>query len=125
MNIIIILLFLSLVYILYHISKIKSNNSMSIIKTLVRGAARWSTASLQDKSPLIAVLHANYGAGYLWALRDAFTDTEIQRVTGINVKAFMDQIVSVQDTATKRMIQLCPNYASELNVQLATIGAEA
>ena len=102
----------------------KCNVNTMAIKTLVRGAARWATASLQDKSPLIAVLHANYGAGYLWALRDAFTDTEIERVTGINVKTFMDQIVSVQDIATKRMIQSCPNYASELNIQLATVGGE-
>ena len=35
------------------------------IQKLTRQAARWSTAAAQDESPLIAVLHANYAAGYL------------------------------------------------------------
>lgn len=37
---------------------------------LIRQVARWSTAGKQDKNSMIAVLHANYGAGYLWALKD-------------------------------------------------------
>ena len=32
------------------------------IQVLVRQAARWSTAAKQDKSSLVAVLHANYTA---------------------------------------------------------------
>ena len=40
------------------------------INTLIRQAARWSVAAQQDESPIIALLHANYGAGYLWALKD-------------------------------------------------------
>ena len=34
-----------------------------IINILTRQTARWSTASSQDKSPLVRVLHANYGVG--------------------------------------------------------------
>src|SRR5207237_6958 len=40
------------------------------VQILTRQAARWSTAASQDNNPLIAVLHANYGAGYLWAIHD-------------------------------------------------------
>lgn len=46
-------------------NKEKINN---IIKTLVRQSARWSVAALQDTNIMIAVLHSNYGAGYLWVL---------------------------------------------------------
>ena len=48
------------------------------IQKLTRQAARWSTAAAQDDSPLIAVLHANYGAGYLWALKDIATAKQIK-----------------------------------------------
>ena len=55
------------------------------IKTLTRQAARWSVASTQDESPMVAVLHANYGAGYLWALKDIATDQQISSATGIDI----------------------------------------
>ena len=43
-----------------------SSSSLDVpIQIMVRQAARWSTAADQDESPMIAVLHANYGAGYL------------------------------------------------------------
>lgn len=81
------------------------------IKILVRQAARWSTAAEQDESPLISVLHANYGAGYLWALTDIATTDEIENATGINMKRFKDNIVKIQDDSTMKMIKLCPSYA--------------
>ena len=70
----------------------------NIIKIMVRSCARWAVASLQDKSPLIAVLHANYAAGYLWALQDCFTDEEIINATGIDV---INEVVTVALLACK------------------------
>ena len=93
-------------------SQSKSSDSKQlIIQTLVRQAARWSVAAAQDASVMIAVLHANYGAGYLWALRDIATDSEIQAATGIDVLKFRDEITKVQDWATRRMIKTCESYA--------------
>tara|TARA_B100000029_G_scaffold471960_1_gene512023 strand:+ start:275 stop:700 length:426 start_codon:yes stop_codon:yes gene_type:complete len=83
----------------------------NIIKTLVRQAARWSTAAAQDDSPLVAVLHANYGTGFLWALKDIATTSQIEQVTGIDYMKFEKEIVTVQDNATKKMIKLCPDFA--------------
>jgi len=83
------------------------------IKTLVRQATRWSVASVQDKNPMIAVLHANYGAGYLWALKDIATDSEIEGATGINVLKFRDEITKIQDDANKKMYRACPTIAPE------------
>ena len=87
------------------------NNKNTIIKTLIRQAARWSLAAEQDSSPMVAVLHANYGAGYLWALRDIATDDEIKAATGIDILQFRDKVTKVQDDATKKMVKVCPNYA--------------
>ena len=52
------------------------------VKILARQAARWSTAAKQDENPLIAVLHANYGAGYLWAINDIITSSQFNEMTG-------------------------------------------
>ena len=88
-----------------------TNFKTETIRTLVRQASRWSLAAIQDKNEMIAVLHANYGAGYLWAVRDIAKDNEIEKATGIDIIKFRDRINNVQDTATKRLAKLCPKYA--------------
>ena len=94
-----------------------SNNDKKIkkfiAKKLVRQAARWSTAAKQDNSSMIAVLHANYGAGYLWALKEIMNNDIIEKNTGINMMKFESEIVKIQDEATKKMAKLCPKYAPE------------
>lgn len=99
----------------------RTSNIDNVIKTLVRQASRWSIASEQDESPLIALLHANYGAGYLWALKDISTDSQIKSTTGIDTKTFEKRITSIQDKATKRVSQICPQFIGEVNPYLANI----
>ena len=117
-----------LTYILIEVRRtcVLSNNAyrvkQNIISVLVRQASRWSTASLQDENPLIAVLHANYGAGYLWALKDIATSEEIENVTSINTLKFEREITSIQDKATKKAIKICPKFAPK--GYLAKIGGE-
>ena len=86
-------------------------NMKQNITKLVRQAARWSTAAKQDKNAMIAVLHANYGAGYLWALLDIATPEQIRVATGIDITKFQAEIVKTQDETTQRMAKLCPKYA--------------
>ena len=95
----------------------------NIIQKLVRQAARWTTAARQDKNSMIAVLHANYGAGYLWALKDIATDNQIQDNAHINIKKFESDIISTQDAVTKNMARLCPKYAPK-PTYLTAIGGE-
>lgn len=97
-------------YLIY--KKDDTNYKSHIISRIMRGSARWALASKQDKSPLVAVLHANYGCAYLWALKDVFNDYEIKLATGIDVMEFQNKITDIQDTATKRMTKLCPAYAT-------------
>ena len=80
------------------------------IKTLVRQASRWSTAALQDKNIMIAVLHANYGTGYLLALKDIATSEQIYEAASIDILKFEEEIVSIQDKINKRMMEECPSY---------------
>lgn len=99
-------------------------NKDTQIKAILRGSSRFSLASLQDKSPLIALLHANYGTGYFWALRDAFTDKEIIKSTGLDIVEYQKKITTIQDNITKNIIKLCPNFGTELDLSLAKIAGE-
>lgn len=81
------------------------------IETLVRQSARYALAAEQDLSPLIAVLHANYAAGYLWALKDIATENEIDNVIGKgNLKKLEEYTTNVQDISTKRVSGACPEF---------------
>ena len=114
-----IILGMILMYILINNNKKNNNNENQIkfaAKKLVRQAARWSTAAKQDKNSMIAVLHANYGAGYLWALKDIIKTDIIEKNTGINMMEFENEIIQIQDEATKNMAKLCPEYAPEPSV---------
>ena len=119
------------IVIMYILNEIKRKCTLStskselagIVQTLVRQAARWATAAKQDESALIAVLHANYGAGYLWALKDIATTEQIKAATGIDILKFEKEIVTAQDNATKRMIKLCPKYAPD-RTYLTQLGGE-
>ena len=113
-----IILGMILMYILINNNK-KNNNTDQIkfaAKKLVRQAARWSTAAKQDKNSMIAVLHANYGAGYLWALKDIMKTDLIEKNTGIDIIEFENEIIKIQDEATKNMAKLCPKYAPESSI---------
>lgn len=100
-----------------------SDEKATIIRMLVRQAARWSTAARQDENIVIAALHANYGAGYLWALKDIAKDDEIESVANIDILKFAGEITSTQDNVTKRMAKMCPEYAPDPSY-LTRIGGE-
>lgn len=105
---------------------IKNNSKTQLqnnILKLVRQSARWSTAAKQDKNPLIAVLHSNYGAGYLWALKEIASNDQIEQAANIDISKFENEIINVQDQITKRLIHLCPNFAPEKSY-LAKIAGE-
>ena len=96
-------------------------NKKEIIQTLIRQASRWSIASESDKSPLISLLHANYGVGYVSALRQIASDTEIYNSTGINIIEFESKITNIQDKATRNVSTICPQFVGELNRDLLKI----
>ena len=106
---------------------IRSSNgtSKATIEKLVRQSARFATAAQQDESPLVSVLHANYSAGYLWALKDIATPKQIHNATGVDIKKFEEHITNVQDMVTKKTLKKCPEFAGDVDLYLATIGGEA
>ena len=99
-------------------------NMRTILKTLSRQAARWSIAATQDRSPMIAVLHANYGAGYLWAMKDIATSEQIKDATGIDMQRFEREITRIQDAATRQMVRACPSFGVSGYKYLTKIAGE-
>ena len=81
-----------------------------IIQKLVRQAARWSMAAMQDKSPVVEVVHANYGVGFLNVLLDIATEDQIKSATNIDVEKFKKEITKIQHMATFKLSKLCPKY---------------
>lgn len=102
-------------------NKDNDNYKNMSIKTLIRQSARWAIASHQDKSPMIAVLHANYAAGYLWAVKDIANDYEIERITNIKLNILENYILDTQDIATKKLTKSCPEYLGKINPYIANI----
>jgi hypothetical protein len=103
----------------------KTRGMNKAIEKLVRQSARYATAAQQDASPVIAVLHANYGAAYLYALKDIATDSQIHNATGIDVKKFKEHVTNVQDMVTRKTSEKCPEFVGEVDIYLAQIGGEA
>tara|TARA_Y100001970_G_C13793964_1_gene631668 strand:- start:277 stop:642 length:366 start_codon:yes stop_codon:yes gene_type:complete len=120
MNRLHLLILLFVIVLIGNVLKIKTNKTY--IETLIRQASRWSVAAQQDESPIIALLHANYGAGYLWALKDIATSEEIENITSIDALKFEREITSTQDLATKKAIKICPKFAPK--GYLSKIGGE-
>ena len=88
------------------------------------GSSRWSVAAQQDDSPIIALLHANYGAGYLWALKDIATDQEIYDNTGIDIIKFKQKIIDIQDKSTRRVSKACPDFLGDIDKYLLKMGGD-
>jgi hypothetical protein len=119
------------IVIMYVLNEIKKNCILTtsdskfkeIIQILTRQAARWSTAAKQDKSPLVAVLHANYGVGYLGALKEIATIEQINAATGIDIIRFEKEIKETQDYATRLAVNTCTEFGPERSY-LTQIGGE-
>lgn len=79
------------------------------IRILYRQSARYALAAYQDKAEIIAVLHANYAAGYLWSIKDIVSSQEFQKITGVSLLEWEEKISKIQDSVTKRLIQKCPS----------------
>ena len=116
-------LIIGAVLVFFNFRKIPITHKQNI-QTLVRQASRWSIAAKQDESPIISLLHANYGAGFLWALKDIATDKEIEQATNIDIKEFTKKITDIQDMSTKKVSRACPKFVVNLDRELLKIGGD-
>ena len=116
---------IAVIFVLYLMMQNKTRGINKAIEKLVRQSARYAVAAQQDESPVIAILHANYAAAYLYALKEFATDSQIHNATGIDVRKFKEHVTNVQDMVTKKTSEKCPDFIGEVDVYLAEIGGEA
>ena len=116
---------IAIIFVLYLMMQHKTRGMNKAIEKLVRQSARYAVAAQQDESPVIAILHANYAAAYLYALKEFATDSQIHNATGIDVRKFKEHVTNVQDMVTKKTSEKCPDFIGEVDVYLAEIGGEA
>ena len=88
------------------------------IRILYRQTARYAVASLQDESPVIKSLHANYAMGYLMALKDLATTEQFSRATGDNILSFERKIAAIQDASTVNLVGDCPDLIPDVDPKL-------
>ena len=98
--------------------RVPAHTTHAGIKSLVKQTARWSLAAEQDRHPVIAVLHANYGVGYWSALRSLATLETISRIANLDAATFEKRIYNIQAKATRALFQHCP----QLKPADATLG---
>ena len=108
------MLILVIVLVLVFVVVRTSNDSGSVplykqIRVLYRQTARYAVASLQDDSPVVKSLHANYAMGYLMALKDLATTEQFARATNDNLLSFERKIASIQDASTVNLVGDCPD----------------
>ena len=108
----ILLLVLVLVFIVFNPVSSDSNKQ---IRILYRQTARYAVASLQDESPVIKTLHANYAMGYLMALKDLATTEQFSRATGDNLLSFERKIAAIQDASTVNLVGDCPDLIPDVD----------
>lgn len=87
-----------------------------VIKILLTQALRYYNAAKQDENPLIAVLHGNYQAAYLWALNDIATTEEIEAVAEVPYNFIKKHVQDVQHEVTNKMSKICPKFSPEKSI---------
>ncbi len=85
------------------------------IRKLTRQTARWLIAAEQDKSPMIAILHVQYGIGYLWALKDICLPKDFTKATGLKLSEFEEKALKIQDKITRSMVKVCPQFTGDID----------
>lgn len=83
------------------------------VLALTRQVYRWHAAAIQDANPMIAVLHANYAAGYIGALRSIATEAQFSEITGLSLPKLESEVTRAQDKALLALLDACPTLVPD------------
>jgi hypothetical protein len=110
-------------YFKYNITNILTDKQKAEI--LIRQSARYAHAARQDKDILIALLHANYGSGYLFAAKDIFPESVLISLFSSykEYKEFELGIITIQDEVNRRTVNTCPDIVSVRDI-ITKMGGE-
>ena len=119
----IILLIIIIIVALTSYRKPYTVSEPEIVKKIFHQMSRWSTASTQDENPIVKVLHANYGVGFMMALQSITSDEALERIIGVNnIRQLFSEVENIQHKATIDLVKKCPSAAP--SSMLAKYGSE-
>jgi hypothetical protein len=73
---------------------------------------------------MIAVLHANYGVGYMMSLQSIAANDELEHMLGVSdLRGIFKEVERVQHDATIKMATTCPEVSPKSS--LAVYGSTA
>lgn len=99
----------------------KSGTPRDRVQGLIQKCASYAVQAQQDASPVQAMLHANYSAAYLDALKTVSTERQIQQVGSINLGTFESHILNVQKSVTDKALQEVPDLAGKVDLYLQSV----
>lgn len=117
-----IIIGLVIYHLITNINLIYCPSQNQIIDKLLRQTSRWLTASLQDTSPLISMLHGMYGYGYFMALQDITNPSELGKY--VDIQQYTIKLNGAMDAATKKVVKVCPKYGTELDRYFANMAGD-
>jgi hypothetical protein len=109
------------IFILFLVMQNRTRGTKSSIEKMVKQAAQYAVTAQQDSSPVMSVRNANYAVGYLYALGNIATDSQIHNATGIDVKKFKEHIMNVQEMVTKKTVDKFPDFEGKVDMYLSEV----
>lgn len=95
-------------------SNVFSPQFIKTIKDMVSQSNRFSSLAMQDQNLLMALMHINFGLGFLKATRRiAASDADIQKITGTNVAELHYMMEEQQAQLIAEISQTCPDLKME------------
>lgn len=90
------------------------------LKDLVKSAAQWNLRSSQDSNAIVGLMNANYAMAYLNVARSLGSDSDIEKMTRIQLDPFIDEIEASQTNAIRRITNSCQSLTSGLPLEYTT-----
>tara|TARA_B110000008_G_scaffold257327_1_gene275419 strand:+ start:4228 stop:4641 length:414 start_codon:yes stop_codon:yes gene_type:complete len=75
-----------------------------LAQTLIEQANKWYNICQQDKHTFYSMQHANYAVAYLHAARHIESDTNLERLTGVDIHKFYKKLDEYQRLQTKEIM---------------------
>lgn len=99
----------------------KSGTPRDRVQTLIQKCASYAVQAQQDASPVQGMLHANYAAAYLDALKVVSSERQVQQVGAVNLGTFQAHVLNVQKSVTDKALQAVPELAGKVDLYLQSI----